>query len=169
MNLACIGVGSNAEPVRHIVRGLRALATIAPGLTCSQAWRSTDVNDPAAPPYVNLAVLFETTLARTALRRQLKDIEADCGRERHNADGAVTLDLDLLILRTAEAAERDPGLANAPDHVLAPLAELLPDWVPVAGAETFATLWAARADATQLEAVKLPRHDACADRQVHSA
>jgi 2-amino-4-hydroxy-6-hydroxymethyldihydropteridine diphosphokinase len=74
-------------------------------------------------------------------------IEAECGRERSMPNAARTLDLDIIGIGDVVRDAPDPILPHPRAHlrafVLAPLADVAPDWVhPVLG-QTAAALLAA--------------------------
>ncbi len=96
--------------------------------------------DPADPPFVNAAAAIETDMRPEALLAALHAIEAGFGRRRSERNAPRTLDLDLLAYHDIVQGEDEQGLvlphprlANRA-FVLAPLAEIAPDWRhPVTG------------------------------------
>jgi 2-amino-4-hydroxy-6-hydroxymethyldihydropteridine diphosphokinase len=95
--------------------------------------------DPAEPPFVNAAAVIVTALPPEALLAVLHAIEAGFGRLRRRKNAPRTLDLDLIAYgqerRDASSAVGDgaglqlphPRLAER-EFVLAPLADIAPDW-----------------------------------------
>ncbi len=72
-------------------------------------------------------------------------IEKDFGRQRKAANAARTLDLDIIAIGDMIRSEPDPILPHPRAHerafVLAPLADVAPDWVhPVLGLTASALL-----------------------------
>lgn len=119
----------------------------------SRFWRTPAVPAGSGPPYVNAAATLRTTLGAQALLDLLHGIEADGGRRRDGGRwSARPLDLDLialddLVLPDAAALrcwiDLPPARQReaAPDRlilphprmqdrgfVLAPLAEIAPEW-----------------------------------------
>jgi 2-amino-4-hydroxy-6-hydroxymethyldihydropteridine diphosphokinase len=65
-------------------------------------------------------------------------VEEACGRQRTVPNAARTLDLDIIAIGNLVRAEPDPVLPHPRAHlrafVLAPLADVAPDWVhPILG------------------------------------
>ena len=113
----------------------------ASGLTVTARsgwWRSAAWPDPSAPPFTNGVALVETALSPAETLAALHTIERAFGRERHEANAARTLDLDLIA--HGRQVVDEPGLrlphprAHERLFVMGPLAEIAPHWVhPVAG------------------------------------
>ena len=90
------------------------------------------VSDEAQPDYWNTAALGRTALRAEELLAITQRIEDGLGRRRERHGAPRTLDIDLLLL----GAEQRDHLAPLLPHprlrhrrfVLAPLAELAPDW-----------------------------------------
>ncbi|WP_339914912.1 2-amino-4-hydroxy-6-hydroxymethyldihydropteridine diphosphokinase [uncultured Brevundimonas sp.] len=104
----------------------------------SSWWQSQAWPDPNDPPFMNGVVMVRTAHDPHALMAVLGRIEEAFGRQRVTRNAPRTLDLDLvaygrlkgdldgLILPHPRAAERL--------FVMAPLAEIAPDWIhPVTG------------------------------------
>ncbi len=74
-------------------------------------------------------------------------IEAACGRQRGVANAARTLDLDIISMGDLIRDAPDPILPHPRAHlrafVLAPLADVAPDWVHPVSGETAVALLAA--------------------------
>ena len=97
----------------------------------SRWWRSQAWPNPADPPFLNGVCLVETDLGPVQALEVLHGLELEFGRDRHLANAPRTLDLDLIAYgRTVSAA---PSLPHPRAHerrfVMAPLAEIAPDWV----------------------------------------
>jgi len=116
----------------------RAAASLAdmPGLrlVAVSPWYETAPIPPSGqPPYVNGVARLEGTIAPESLLAQLQAIEAGAGRVRSVANAARTLDLDIIDLNGQVRDGPDPILPHPRAHerafVLAPLADLAPDWV----------------------------------------
>ena len=98
-------------------------------------------------PFLNGAVVGETTLAPADLLAALLAIERMRGRQRPHRHAARTLDLDLILY--GDWVVNEPGLAvphprfRERRFVLAPLAEVAGEWVdPVTGQTVSALLLA---------------------------
>jgi 2-amino-4-hydroxy-6-hydroxymethyldihydropteridine diphosphokinase len=93
------------------------------------------------PSYLNAVVVGESDLEPHQLLAALMAIERDRGRERRSFRAARTLDLDLIlygdrIVREPDCEVPHPRFRER-TFVLAPLAEVAPDWIdPVSGKTT---------------------------------
>ncbi len=151
---AIVAVGSNLPgrfgPPRQMARQalaeLRRLSTRQP--LCSSLYRTSPKDcPPGAPDFVNaVAALWPPPeLTAGTLLEELQKIEAEFGRRRGTARNAPrTLDLDLIawggrIARGADLQLPHPHLAER-EFVLAPLAELAPDWIAPGRSRTVAEL-----------------------------
>ncbi len=153
---ALVAVGSNlgsdrASPAETVAAALTALEDLGGAVTPSRLWQSP-AWPPGGPDYVNAAAVVETALAPEALLERLHGIEATFGRTRETRWGARTLDLDLIawgpevrpdaatqgtwrdLPPDRQAREAPSGLIlphprmQERGFVLAPLAEVAPDW-----------------------------------------
>lgn len=96
------------------------------------------------PWYINQILAVSTSLSPQALLSSLIDIERSFGRLRTERNAARTLDLDLIAyddvtMETADLVLPHPRLAERA-FVLAPLAEIAPDWRHPTLRETAQTL-----------------------------
>lgn len=92
---ACLGLGSNTDPERHLQAALAHLESCLTVQGVSTAWQSPD-QDGGPNDYLNAAVLATTDQGPSDLVRTLKDIERSLGRSV--SDGAsIAIDIDLLI------------------------------------------------------------------------
>ncbi|WP_346293951.1 2-amino-4-hydroxy-6-hydroxymethyldihydropteridine diphosphokinase [Sphaerothrix gracilis] len=141
-----MALGSNLGDSLAILQGaLEAIAATA-GITllaCSKAYRTAPVGPPQ-PDYWNACAIAETRLTPAALLAVLLEIESRFGRERRERWGPRLLDLDLLlygqkILEIPHLQIPHPRMHQRA-FVLAPLAEIAPNWrEPVLG-QTIAEL-----------------------------
>ncbi len=140
------------------------LAADAPVHIAARApwYRSAPVPASDQPWFVNGVARLETELEPQALLAALHAVESALGRERRVRNEARAIDLDLLDY----AGRIDPGPAPVLPHprlegrafVLAPLADLAPDWRhPVSGARAADLL--ARVDPAQ-HAEQIPADEA---------
>jgi len=131
---AALGLGGNLGDVvdafAYALAGLKA----APGvriLRPSSVYRTAPWGKLDQPPFLNMAVLVETTLAAGDLLQLCLDLERGRGRERIERWGPRTLDIDVLTY--GEEAIDAPNLTiphprmGERAFVLAPLAEIAPE------------------------------------------
>lgn len=157
--IALIAVGANlpgpdGRPAIETARRAVAMLDLLPGmrLVGLSRWFETAPMPPSGqPPYINAvaSLRFEAgkTIDPAELLARLMGIEAACGRERTTPNAARTLDLDVIGIGDLVRDAPDPILPHPRAHlrafVLAPLADVAPDWVhPVLG-QTAAALLAA--------------------------
>jgi len=134
-----VGIGSNLAAPRFGSPQQTASAALAqlPAsgvavVRCSRWYLSQPVPPSDQPWYVNAVAVVETRLAPAALLGVLLALEARFGRRRGMANAARTLDLDLLDYDGRRFATERLLLPHPRLHqrrfVLAPLAEIAPDW-----------------------------------------
>ena len=148
MPIAAIGLGANlpsaaGAPAETIAAAIDRLAEYGRVTACSALYRTAPVGYLNQPVFVNAAVLLDTELAPLPLLDGLLAIERSFGRDRAAGPpkGPRTLDLDLLLYnrgRLGEPADDlmldDPALTlphpamHERRFVLAPLAEIAPNW-----------------------------------------
>jgi 2-amino-4-hydroxy-6-hydroxymethyldihydropteridine diphosphokinase len=138
MTQALLALGGNVGNSRVILD--RAVALLCDGLTVRLTARSSDYLTPPwgfkyQPPFINLCLAVETTLAPRDLLQRTQEVELALGRDRAHekrngprtadidiiAYDDLTLDLPNLILPHPRALERA--------FVLVPLSEIAPDAV----------------------------------------
>lgn len=124
--------GSALETCVAAVAAMREL----PGLSMAAVsrWYATDPVPPSGqPPYVNGMARLHGDVEAAWLLVRLLEIEAEFGRSRSVPDAPRTLDLDLIAVGRVVRAAPDPILPHPRAHlrrfVLAPLADVAPDWV----------------------------------------
>ncbi|MEY3182108.1 MAG: 2-amino-4-hydroxy-6-hydroxymethyldihydropteridine pyrophosphokinae [Pseudomonadota bacterium] len=136
-----IGLGSNLgnrwEWIRHALMRMEHN-----GLSIKRQaslYENKALLSPNAPsewdkPYLNTAVLIETSLSPADCLRRLKTIEQVLGRDSQHLTWAPrTIDLDILVwgdvcIDTTELTIPHPGLQHR-IFALLPLLELCPEWV----------------------------------------
>ena len=134
-----VGIGSNlaaphfGSPRKTASAALAQLPAIGVAVVrCSRWYLSQPVPPSDQPWYVNGVALVETRLGPAALLSALLALEARFGRRRGVANAARTLDLDLLDYDGRRFAMERLLLPHPRLHerrfVLAPLAEIAPDW-----------------------------------------
>ena len=129
-----VGLGANlgdaAANVRAAAEQLRRLPETSL-VAISGLYRSAPL-DAAGPEYVNAVAELRSALEPSELLAQLHALELSFGRVRPHRNAPRTLDLDLLFYAKRRVAELALTLPHPRAHlrafVLAPLAELAPDW-----------------------------------------
>ena len=141
-NMILVAIGANLpgpdgisalETCRRAAASLDAL----PGLMLKglSRWYETDPVPPSdQPPYINgVALLVGPMPDPVELLAALQGIENAFGRVRGEANAPRTLDLDIISMGELMRAALDPILPHPRTHVrgfvLAPLADVAPDWV----------------------------------------
>jgi 2-amino-4-hydroxy-6-hydroxymethyldihydropteridine diphosphokinase len=136
---AAIALGSNlpsrfGDRAANLRESLRRLGEIGKVTAVSTFHDTAPVGYLDQPRFLNAAALLETELSPLDLLHALLDLEREMGRDRGTvpAKGPRIVDLDLLlyddrVLTTPELTLPHPAL---PDRlfVLAPLAEIAPEW-----------------------------------------
>ena len=147
MSAVYLGLGSNlGDRAAHLRAALTAVAAL-PGTNVrrvsplyeSAPWGVTD-----QPPFLNAVAEIETGLAPADLLAAVKRIERVAGRTAGPRWGPRPLDLDLLLyddrsLATPDLTLPHPRLTER-RFVLAPLADLWPDWRDATGRDLPALL-----------------------------
>jgi 2-amino-4-hydroxy-6-hydroxymethyldihydropteridine diphosphokinase len=133
--MACLELGSNADPASHLARALAILERETTVEAVSTAWQSPAVGL-NGPDYVNAAVLVQTPLSKNELKARLKSIEDRLGRLRApGSRDCLTIDIDLLVYDKEVLANDLWTLA----YRAIPVAELLPELLSPATGEPLAT------------------------------
>lgn len=143
---AYVALGSNlGDRVTNLRLAVQRLAA-HPKVRVRRASRlfETPAIGPPQGPYLNAVLAIETDLAPEELLALCQGIEAAGRRQRSVHWGPRTIDLDLvdvggLVLTTSALRLPHPELANRP-FVLAPLADVAPEWCHPATGEPVAAL-----------------------------
>lgn len=134
MAKALIGLGSNlGDTPRNLLAAWRLLAAV-PGvsLVClSRPYRSKPLGFASPNWFTNAVGFVHTELTPVALLARLLAVEKALGRDRRSGMDRI-VDLDLLDYDGQQVNEATltlphPGITHRP-FVLAPLAELAPEW-----------------------------------------
>jgi len=128
-----VALGSNlGDRHANLTLARNHLARLLTNVQMSSAIETDPVDVPGVqPPFLNAAVVGDTTLSVHDLFRALQDIEQAAGRQRPYPGAARTLDLDLIlfgntILREPQLELPHPRFRER-RFVLVPLAEIAPD------------------------------------------
>ena len=131
---AFIALGSNIEPEENLPRAARALQRLGKARAVSKVYESEAVGPAGQPRFLNVIVGIEVDLDADALRKRLREIEAEMGRVR-TADKYAPrpIDLDLVALD----AFLDPEVGRR-GYLAVTLAEVAPDLAMGDSGETVA-------------------------------
>jgi len=139
MTPVAIALGSNLGDREQYLRdAIAALPPIVDNIRVSSFHETAPVGVGTQPTFLNAAAVGESALSARDLLRALLAIEQRYGRERPFPGAARTLDLDLIlygdaVMQSAELTLPHPRFRER-RFVLAPLAEIAPDWRdPVTG------------------------------------
>ena len=146
MELVYLNVGSNTDRHTHICRGLDALQQQFGDLQLSSVYESEALGF-SGEPFDNLSLALYTYEPLVEFARWLRQLEYANGRHREaERFSPRTLDIDILLYGDVNGESagielpRPEIVENA--HVLAPLAELVPDRVHPLVGKSYAQLWA---------------------------
>lgn len=135
-----IAIGSNlpdaaGNPPLEICRRAAESLRRLPGLrlvALSRWYRTAPVPPSGQPDFINGVALLEGAAAPEALLAALQALEAEAGRARGVTNAARVLDLDIIAMGDLVRTAPDPALPHPRAHerafVLAPLADVAPDW-----------------------------------------
>jgi 2-amino-4-hydroxy-6-hydroxymethyldihydropteridine diphosphokinase len=133
---ALIGFGGNVGDSLRICREAIDALRSEPGinvLAVSSFYRSKPVGDIEQDWFINGALRCETSLDPHLLLETLQKLEIQFGRVRDIHWGPRTLDLDILAFGSRQISSPDltipHPLLQERLFVLAPLAEIAPDWI----------------------------------------
>jgi 2-amino-4-hydroxy-6-hydroxymethyldihydropteridine diphosphokinase len=132
-NHVYLGLGSNIEPEKNIIKAADLLHSQFNLTGISDAWESFPVGT-TGPKFVNAALSFNTVMTLEKLKKDvLSHIENQMGRVRTSDKNAPrTIDLDILIWNDQVI---DSEIVNHP-HLSVPVAEIYPGFKPYGGTKT---------------------------------
>jgi 2-amino-4-hydroxy-6-hydroxymethyldihydropteridine diphosphokinase len=139
---AVVALGANlGDREATLARAVELIGGEIGPVEARSAWLATEAlihpDDPATayPPYLNGVLLARTALEPEEVLRRLHAIEAQLGRERNRETARWrprTVDLDLVALDDVTLDTPELRLPHPEMHkrrfVLAPMAEVWPDW-----------------------------------------
>jgi 2-amino-4-hydroxy-6-hydroxymethyldihydropteridine diphosphokinase len=135
LNLAYLSLGSNIEPEKNLKAAVKLLSRFGRVLGVSTVWETEPIGKTDQSPYLNAALLLETTLSAEVLRFEaIAHTEAELGRIRMEDKFAPrTIDIDIMlfnrdILDIGHRHVPDPEIVERP-FVAVTLAELDPGYV----------------------------------------
>lgn len=160
MPTACLSLGSNIDPERHLRAAADALRARFDDVVVSSAWRFPAVGYDG-PDFLNAAACLRTDLSPAGLNAWLHALEDAHGRDRSGPRFSDrTLDIDIVLYD--DLVLEGPGHLRIPRDelrhafVLKPLAEIAPDALHPLERRTIAQAWRAHPDyATRFELVPL--------------
>lgn len=147
MHTACLSLGSNVDPERHIAIAFAALRERFGDIRASAAYRTPAVGFEGAD-FVNAAAVIDSDLDVLALNDWLHALEDAHGRDRSGPRfGDRTLDIDIVLFDALVCT--GPGNLRLPRgelrhaFVLRPLAEIAPGVVEPVSGRRLDELWTA--------------------------
>jgi 2-amino-4-hydroxy-6-hydroxymethyldihydropteridine diphosphokinase len=140
-----IALGSNlGDRESYLTRGIEALRARLANVRISSFFETEPVGVVGQPPFLNGAIVAETTLSARAVLELLLDIEHQFGRVRPFDRAPRTLDLDLILYGDRVIDEPDLRVPHPRFRerrfVLEPLAEIAPEMIDPETGRTIARL-----------------------------
>ncbi|MEX1036648.1 MAG: 2-amino-4-hydroxy-6-hydroxymethyldihydropteridine diphosphokinase, partial [Sneathiella sp.] len=137
-----IGLGANmphpehGDPVNTLAAAVREIAGFTSLIRQSSWYRTAPVPMSDQPWFANAVISIATDMTVDELLATLHGIEHDFGRARRQKWEARVLDLDLLAFHDLITENRDQDTGPVLPHprlqerafVLAPIAEIAPEW-----------------------------------------
>ncbi|MGH7459024.1 MAG: 3-dehydroquinate synthase [Longimicrobiaceae bacterium] len=137
--------GNRGDVAAVLARAAGRLGSFLFDLRSSSLYRSQPVGFAEQPDFLNLVVAGSTNLSPHELLQKVQAVEMELGRTRPFPNAPRTLDIDILAY--GELATESPALTlphprlDQRAFVLAPLAEVAPEWRhPVSGLTAAETL-----------------------------
>lgn len=146
MGSACLSLGSNVQPERHLASALQALRARFGTVVLSPVYRTAAVGFEGSD-FLNAAAVIDSDLGPVELDAWLHALEDAHGRDRSAPRyGDRSLDIDLVLYD--DLVLSGPGNLRLPrpelrhPFVLRPLADIAPDRVEPTSGHSLAQLWA---------------------------
>ncbi len=135
MNTAILLIGGNiGDRPRNLQMAATLIAARAGRITRESAlYETAPWGDVQQPDYLNQGLQIETEMAAPELLDALLQVEKEIGRVRRMKWGARVIDIDLIffnneVITLPQLKVPHPQMQNR-RFVLAPLGEIIPDWV----------------------------------------
>lgn len=100
LNRAFLALGSNIDPRRNLTAACAEIARSGVIRASSRVWQTEPIGFREQPPFLNAAVLLETSLSADELRCDvIPEIESGLQRVRDpdNRNGPRTIDIDIAL------------------------------------------------------------------------
>lgn len=145
-----LSLGSNVQPLENLQAAMQALAARFAGARFSPLYRFAAVGFDG-PDFLNSAAVIDSDLPPQALNDWMHALEDAQGRDRSAPRwGNRTLDIDIVLvgqqILSGEGHLQVPRDELKHAFVLAPLAEIAPDWLEPRSGQTLKALWHAHPD-----------------------
>jgi len=136
MTQACLGLGANlGDRAAQLAEALLKLDAVdgVQLVAVSPAYRTAPWGIEGQPDFLNICVRIKTGLQPLALLAACKAVEAAMGRQARERWGPREIDVDVLLIAGVEMQSPELTLPHPRmlkrRFVLAPLADLVPDWI----------------------------------------
>ncbi|MEM9885447.1 MAG: 2-amino-4-hydroxy-6-hydroxymethyldihydropteridine diphosphokinase [Bacteroidota bacterium] len=123
-----IGLGSNIEPEKNIIRMIKALFQWSKRVDVSEIYRFAPQKMDSDQYFLNTVVRIQTPLERQALKAQLVQLEERLGRDRSDPSKKTkdrTADLDIVAVLSQTERQFDIANLEEEEYVIQPLDRLL--------------------------------------------
>jgi len=135
MNTAILLIGGNMGDRPKFLQQAASLIAARAGhiLRESTMYETAPWGDVQQPDYLNQALVVETTMEAPLLLDVLLEIEKEIGRVRRQKWGSRVIDIDMIffnneVITLPQLKVPHPQMQNR-RFVLAPLQEIIPQWV----------------------------------------
>lgn len=135
MNTAILLIGGNiGDRPKYLQQAALRIAARTGRITAESAlYETAPWGEVQQPDYLNQALRLETELDAPTLLNVLLDVEKEIGRVRRQKWGARVIDIDLIffnqeVITLPQLKVPHPQLQHR-RFVLAPLSEIVPDWM----------------------------------------
>jgi 2-amino-4-hydroxy-6-hydroxymethyldihydropteridine diphosphokinase len=134
LNRACLSLGANlGDRIGNLKKALLKLTGFGVIEKTSHIYETDPVGYLDQPQFLNMACLLLTALPPEDLLRSLKKLEEEIGREASFRNAPRPIDVDIVFYNDIVLDTPDLTIPHPRMHerafVLAPLAELVPDFI----------------------------------------
>ena len=139
MSQVLLSLGTNLGKRRqNLRRAVRALDREIAVTAVSPVYETEPWGEPDQPDFLNICLAATTAQPPRQLLQSIKQIEQNLGREETYRWGPRLIDIDIIFYDEVVVAEAGLNIPHARladrAFVLAPLADIAPDWVhPITG------------------------------------